>query len=136
MSGLWTPGGEPAPHDEVPGPGPGGVPDLGADPQLSPEEEAEAREQLRQIRQQLAGTPVADIVANHVIGLWELAILHLTGPDETSGPNLGEAGLAIDAVAAIVEGLGDRLGQNAEPLREALAQLRLAYVEASRGGEA
>jgi hypothetical protein len=113
--------------------GPGGLPDLGAGPQLSPEEEAEAREQLRQIREQLAGTPVADIVANHVIGLWELAILHLTGVDETAGPNLREASVAIDAVAALVEGLGDRLGQNAEPLREALAQLRLAYVEASRG---
>ena len=133
MSGLWTPGGDRPPHDDDPGPGPGGVPDLGAGPQLSPEEEAEAREQLRQIREQLANTPVADIVANHVIGLWELAILHLTGPDETAGPNLREAAVAIDAVAALVEGLGDRLGQNAEPLREALAQLRLAYVEASRG---
>jgi hypothetical protein len=110
------------------------VPDLGAGPQPTPEEEAEAREQLRQIREQLAATPVADIVANHVIGLWELAILHLTGPDEAAGPNLPEAALAIDAVAVLVEGLGDRLGQNAEPLREALAQLRLAYVDASRGG--
>jgi hypothetical protein len=102
--------------------------------ELTPEEEAEAREQLRQIREQLANTPVADIIANHVIGLWELAVLHLTGPDETSGPNLAEASLAIDGVAAVVEGLGDRLGQNAEPLREALAQLRLAYVQASTGG--
>jgi hypothetical protein len=136
VSGLWTPGGDPPAHDDGPGVGPGGVPDLGAGPQLSPEEEAEAREQLRQIREQLANTPVADIVANHVIGLWELAILHLTGPDEAAGPNLREAGIAIDAVAALVEGLGDRLGQNAEPLREALAQLRLAYVEASRGPSA
>ena len=136
MSGLWTPGGEHVPHDDAPrGPGPGDGPGAALPPEgapLTPEEEAQAREQLRQIREQLAQTPVADIIANHVIGLWELAILHLTGPDETSGPNLEEARLAIDAVAAIVEGLGDRLGQNAEPLREALAQLRLAFVEASR----
>lgn len=113
--------------------GPGGAP-----VEVSPEEEAMAREQLRQLREQLASTPVADIVANHVIGLWELAVLHLT-PDEGRPPDLEQASVAIDAIGAIVEGLGDRLGQNAEPLRDALAQLRLAFVELSRpdgpGGE-
>jgi hypothetical protein len=98
---------------------------------VSPEEEAMAREQLRQLREQLANTPVADIIANHVIGLWELAVLHLT-PDEGRAPDLEQASVAIDAIGAIVEGLGERLGQNAEPLRDALAQLRLAFVEVSR----
>jgi len=83
------------------------------------------------LREQLAATPVADIVANHVIGLWELAVLHLS-PEEGSTPDLEEAQLAIDGVGALVEGLGGRLGRHEEPLREALAQLRLAFVEISR----
>jgi hypothetical protein len=37
--------------------------------------------------------------------------------------------LAIDALAGIVDGLGDRLGQSTETLRDGLAQIRLAYVE-------
>ena len=124
MSSLWTPGGEHEPADPE-----------RTDPTLEgavagPEDE-EAREQLRQLRVQLAATPVADIIANHAIGLWELALLHLS-PDEGSAPDLEQARLAVDGVAALVEGLGDRLGRHQEPLREALAQLRLAFVEVSR----
>jgi hypothetical protein len=86
------------------------------------------REELRRLRAELAGTPVADLVANHAIGLWQLAVLHLT-PEEGEVIRLDEAGLAIDAMAALVEGLGDRLGESAEPLRDALAQLRIAFVQ-------
>jgi len=85
------------------------------------------REELARIRAELADTPVADLVANHAIGLWQLAVLHLT--PEAGEPNLDEAGLAIDAMAALVESLGDRLGESATPLHEALAQLRIAYVQ-------
>jgi len=80
------------------------------------------------VRAELASTPVADVIANHAIGLWQLAVLHLA-PEEGQAVRLDEAGLAIDAMAAIVEGLGDRLGESAEPLRDALAQLRVAYVQ-------
>jgi hypothetical protein len=130
VSRLWTPGGDSEP-----------------DPRQSPEDAAAAvetgaggaddeaaREQLRQLREQLAQTPVADIVANHVIGLWELAVLHLS-PEEGTSPDLEEAQLAIDAVGALVEGLDDRLGRHQEPLRDALAQLRLAFVQISRREE-
>ena len=82
------------------------------------------------MRAELAGTPVADLVANHAIGLWQLAVLHLT-PEEGAPLRLDEAGLAIDAMAALVDGLGDRLGENATPLRDALAQLRMAFVQVS-----
>ncbi|MEX2254525.1 MAG: hypothetical protein WEC34_03705 [Acidimicrobiia bacterium] len=86
------------------------------------------REELRRVRAELAESAVADLVANHAIGLWQLAVLHLT-PDEGQAIDLAEAGLAIDAMAALVEGLGDRLGESAEALRDALAQLRMAYVQ-------
>ena len=127
MSTIWTPGGEHEPPSEESREGAGPAAEAGA---AGPEDEA-AREQLHALREQLAATPVADIVANHVIGLWELAVLHLS-PEEGSTPDLEEAQLAIDGVGALVESLGDRLGRHEEPLREALAQLRLAFVEISR----
>jgi hypothetical protein len=130
VSTLWTPGGEhePTPQDaQARGPG-------AETGEVAGEVDEQAREQLRQLREQLAATPVADIVANHAIGLWELALLHLS-PAEGDAPDLEQAQLAIDGVAALVEGLGDRLDRHEEPLREALRQLRLAYVEISRREE-
>ena len=130
MSSLWTPGGEREPaSQEAQAEAAGG--EMGAP---AGEADEQAREQLRQLREQLAATPVADIVANHAIGLWELALLHLS-PAEGDAPDLEQAQLAIDGVAALVEGLGDRLERHEEPLREALRQLRLAYVEISRRGQ-
>lgn len=126
MSTLWTPGGEQEPSGKNPEAQPR-PPQPGA---AGDETDEQAREQLRELREQLAETPVADIVANHAIGLWELALLHLS-PAEGYPPDLGQAQLAIDAMAALVEGLGHRLGRHEEPLREALRQLRLAYVEIS-----
>jgi hypothetical protein len=139
VSGLWTPG-DPQPSagsGAGSGTGPSGT---GPEPEPAPgsgapsggpgdeADEAALAEELRRVRLELASTPVADIVANHAVGLWQLAVLHLT-PEEGEEPRLDEAGLAIDAMAGLVEPLGDRLGANAEALRDALAQLRLAYVQ-------
>ena len=32
---------------------------------------------MARVRAELAATPVVDIVANHAVGLWQLALLHL-----------------------------------------------------------
>ena len=141
VSSLWTPSGERpvdpgGSHPEPPGTGdavPGAGPPGGGFPPGEPDDAAR-REELRRVRAELAGTPVADLVANHAIGLWQLAVLHLT-PDEGEASHLDEAGLAIDAMAALVEGLGDRLGDSAEPLRDALAQVRMAFVQISERAE-
>jgi hypothetical protein len=122
VSSLWTPSGE-----HTPVPDPGDAPATSA-PEGEQLDEAALAEELHRVRAELAATPVSDIVANHAVGLWQLAVLHLT-PEGDDAPNLTEAGLAIDAMAALVDGLGDRLGKNAAPLRDALAQLRLAYVQ-------
>jgi hypothetical protein len=99
---------------------------------MEPEQdEAALAEELAHVRAELARTPVADMVANHAIGLFQLALLHLA-PDD-GPPHLAEASLAIDAMSSLVDGLGDRLGTHAVPLRDALAQLRLAFVQASAG---
>ncbi|MDP9388060.1 MAG: DUF1844 domain-containing protein [Actinomycetota bacterium] len=136
MSTLWTPGGErpvgrpePTPPSPPPPPAPGAsaAGPAGASP-AGGEEELEAR--MAELRQQLAETPAELVVANHCYGLFELAALHLS----LQPPQLPQAQLAIDALGAILEGLAGRLGQEEQQLREALAQLRLAYVQIRAGG--
>jgi hypothetical protein len=123
MSGLWTPSGEHVPESERGERAQSGGP--------SEAERAELEAELRRVRAEIASTPAVDIVANHAIGLWQLAVLHLN-PDEGQSPNLSEAAVAIDAMGGIVDALGDRLGDHAAPLRDAVTQLRLAFVEVQR----
>lgn len=137
MSTLWTPSGEHVPDDDgTPhsgppqgGPPPGPPPGSPGGREPTEEEIAAAQAEMARVQQELLGTPVAEIIANHCIGLWQLAVLHLSQPD----PDLDSAQTAIDGLAGIVEALDDRLAPNADALREALAQVRLAYVQVSSG---
>ena len=145
MSSLWTPsgehptGGDDDGHDHPqPGGAHAGHPHGDAD-ELTPEELEEVEAELQRARAELATVPVLDIIVNHAVGLWQLAALHLapdTAPDGTpQPPRLAEASLAIDAFAAIVEGLGERLAPHDEAMTDALSQLRLAFVQvAERSG--
>jgi hypothetical protein len=134
VSGLWTPGGgDPAqPPSE-----PNGATDPAAGPAPSAEEVAAVRE----LHERLKATPVADVIVNHAIGIWQLALVHLgvvTPPDpdgDTPVPDLASAGLAIDALAALVDGLAERLGEGEEMLREALQQAQMLYVEVAEATE-
>jgi hypothetical protein len=124
MSTFWTPSGErPIPRDEPAaapprgGPGPGGGPDY---------DEEELQAELAAMQEQMLRTPATVVVANHCIGLIELAALHL-GQDP---PHLADAQVAIDALAGILDALGPRMGENEAPLRQALTQMRMAFVEA------
>lgn len=84
-----------------------------------------ARAALDEVRSQLAQVPAEVVVVNHAMGLYELAAIHLSADP----PRLADAALAIDAVACLVEGLGARLGADAPVLRDALANIRLAFVQ-------
>jgi hypothetical protein len=84
-------------------------------------------QRLHELRQQLLGTPADVVVANHAYGLFELAAIHLS----QQPPRLDEARLAVDAMAALVEGLANRLGEAERSLNDALAQIRLAFVQIS-----
>jgi hypothetical protein len=122
---IWTPSGEQPVGDEGPG-GAAGAPAGGDDEQVPEELEAE----LAEVQRQLLETPASVIIANHAIGLFQLAALHLN----QQPPNFVDAQLAIDALGALVEGLGDRLGPDEEALRDALAQIRLAFVQIKSAG--
>lgn len=130
MSGLWTPSGEQVPPDQPP--------DQPAGATL-PETSAEEVAALREVHARLVATPVEDVVANHALGIWQLALVHLgviTPPDADGNqprPDLAAAGLAIDAMAALVEGLGERLGVHEPVLRDALTQAQMLFVEVSEG---
>lgn len=102
-----------------------------SNPEAEPTEE-QLQAEMTELRQQLAATPVEVVVANHCFGLFELAALHLS----LQPPNLTEAQLAIDGLAALVEGLAGRLGQPEAQLLEALTQLRLAFVQIRAAGGA
>ena len=85
---------------------------------------------LGDVRSKIASVPAEVVVVNHAMGLYELAAIHLTA----TPPRLGDAALAIDAVACLVEGLGARLGEEHGTLVDALANIRLAFVQVKGTG--
>ena len=127
MSSLWTPGGE-HPVD------PPGDPAAGVDPspdEMGPEERQQAEEMAREmaaVQEQIASAPASVVVANHLMGFYELAAIHLS----QQPPNMGEASVAIDALGAVVEKLPGRLGEAEATMRDALHQIRLAYVSVEK----
>lgn len=133
---LWTPDGEhkvPRP-DPTPKPASGGIPGAPSLDDLSPEERAQAEDmaaELAEARSRIAETPAAVVVANHAMGLYELAAIHLSNDP----PNLKQAKVAIDAMAAIVDALPGRLDEYEETLRHARTQIQLAFVELSTAAE-
>ena len=127
MSTIWTPSGErPVGRDE-PSAQPAAAPSSGAATAGQEPTEEEMAARMAEFQRELLEAPAALVITNHCIGLFQLAAIHL----EAQPPNLEEAQLAIDALAAVVERLGPRLGAEERPLLEALTNLRLAFVEVS-----
>lgn len=85
----------------------------------TPEQEAEARK----IAEEIASRPSLDWVLNTAVTLANVAgtKLELGAADD--------ARLAIDALAALVNGLGAELQGAEAPLRQTLAQLQMAYAQ-------
>ncbi|CAG4931029.1 unnamed protein product [Acidithrix sp. C25] len=87
----------------------------------------EKKDETQELADQIRKADPAVIVANHCYGLFELAAIHLSDQP----PNLIGASLAIDALAGIVTSLEGRLGEYEPELTDALAQLRLAFIQMS-----
>lgn len=124
MSSLWTPGGEVPIERDRPSPPPEEGPPDGPGPGSPSSEEAMAA-QAAELQRFLLETPAQDVVAQHAMGLYELAVLHLSQPE----PRLGDARLAIDGLASLLDGLTGRLGDVGRQLRDALPQLQMAFVQ-------
>ncbi|NNE74927.1 MAG: hypothetical protein HKN26_14780 [Acidimicrobiales bacterium] len=129
---LWTPDGE-RPVDPNPAQPAGGAAATGAPmppnlEDLSPGDQERARQmaqEMAEAQQRILAMPAADIVANHIMGFYELAALHLS----TEPPNFDEAQVAIDAMGAVVDGLQGRLGEAEPTLRDARSQIQMGFVQ-------
>jgi len=132
---LWTPGGEhEVPRDSQPtqssapaGP-PAGFPDDFDIDSLTPEQQAEAQAmmaEMAEVQQRIAEAPAADVLCNHLMGFYELAAIHLS----QQPPHFAEAALAIDALHAVLERLGNQFGENGPVLQQALQQVQMAFVQ-------
>ena len=86
---------------------------------------AAAQREMNEARLRLSEIPAEVVVTNHVMGLYELAAIHLSA----TPPDLRQSALAIDAVACLVDGLGARLGEDAPTMQDALGNIRLAFVQ-------
>lgn len=136
---LWTPDGEhPVDRDRPTSPqGAAPSPDIldglseeqrAEFDRLSPEDQEQAKlliAQMAESRRQLLETPAAVVIANHAMGLYELAAIHL-GAEQ---PQLEESKLAIDALGALLDAVDGHLGEDGQTLRDALAQIQLAFVQ-------
>jgi len=110
---LWTPDGD---HPVPP-----------AD-ELSEEQQEQARQmahEMSEAREQLLEAEVATVLANHALGIYELAALHIT----SENPDMVEARLAVDALGILVEGLEGRLGDGEPTLVDALNNIKIGYVQ-------
>ena len=121
MNTLWTPDGEHSvdPEQEA---------ESSEFSELSQEEQEQAEAlaaEMNAVREQLAAAPAEIVVANHLMGLYELAAIHLS----QQPPKMDEASLAIDAMAAVLDSLVGRLGEAEGTLKDALHQIRLAFVQ-------
>ncbi len=139
MSTLWTPGGEvpvgdrrsdagPASHDTSAADAGAVAPDEFDLDSLSPEEREQAEQYIRELaesRERLKAVPASVVVANHAMGLYELAALHLS----SQPPNFVEGAVAIDALGALLDGMKGRLGEAEPTLQDALSQIRMAFVQ-------
>jgi len=158
---LWTPGGEhEVPRERPATTAPSGPP-AGADPSagepqgvseeqllaaLAPEDRAQlaamgpeeraralaAIQEMVEVQQQMATTPAAVVVANHAMGMYELATIHL----RQAVPNFSEAQVAIDGFAALVDALQGKLGEDEATLVNALTQIRMAFVQLKAAADA
>jgi len=90
-----------------------------------------SNEQLEQLREQLASVSAGDVVAEAALSLIALAYVRLGIPPERHERfrDLDAARLLIDALGGMLSATEGRLGAPEPNLRDALAQLRLAFAE-------
>jgi hypothetical protein len=142
---LWTPSGEhrvDPPTKDAPAPSSASAPPAAGTPggpgepsleDLTPEQRAQVEEmaqQMEQARARMLQMPAGAVVGQQALQFYELASIYLS----EQPPRLADARIAIDALSGVVDKLGDRLGEAHQPLRQALHQLQMAFVEASSAG--
>ena len=137
---LWTPSGEhpvdrrgdspPAPSSDPRPPG-DEIDDGPSYEDLTPEQRAQVDEmnsQMEAAQARMLSMPAGVVVGQQAMQFYELAALYLS----QQPPRLDDARLAIDALAGVGEKLGSGLGEAEQPVRQALHQLQLAFVQIAK----
>jgi Domain of unknown function (DUF1844) len=95
-------------------------------------------DQLEQLREQLASVAAGDVVAEAALSLIALAYVRLGIPPEQHARfrDLDQARLLVDALGGLLSATEGRLGAPEAGLRDALANLRMAYAEVAAHLEA
>ena len=101
---------------------------------LSPEERAQAEEmiaEMAEVQRQVLAAPAAQVVANHSPGFYELAAIHLRrsrrGSTRPSWPSTPWPPCSMPSATA--------WARTASPLRDALTQLQMAFVQRKNEAE-
>ena len=147
MGSLWTPDGE-RPVDtsapQTPATG-----DAAADAGVPQEDEAlamaaqaigldlstmsdEDRQQLREelaemsrVRAQVAATPVGEVMTSHLMRFFDLVLIYL----DASPPKFNDAAVVIESFRAVLDAVGDQLGEHQAMLRDTLGQAQMVFVQ-------
>jgi hypothetical protein len=105
-------------------------------PGESPEDTGHQGDQdaLERMREQLMAISAGDVVAEAAMPLLTLAYARLGLPPEQHERyrDLAAARLLIDALGGMLDSVKGRLGRVEPELRDALAQVRMAYVDVAR----
>ena len=148
MSSLWTPDGErPVSREPDTPSGDAGAPPGAGDPlraaaaamgvdldTLSDEERAQLQAELAEmmrVRREVAATPASEMLTNYLMRFFDLATIYLEGEP----PAFAETATVIEAFRSVLDGVGDRLGDNQAVLQEALGQLQMIFVQVKNATE-
>jgi hypothetical protein len=98
---------------------------------MSESEQQQERDPLEEMREQLASVSAGDVIAEASLSLVALAYVRLGVPPEQHERyrDLEAARLLIDALGGMLAAVEGRVGAAEPGLRDALARLRMTYVE-------
>jgi hypothetical protein len=98
---------------------------------MSESEQEQGRDPLEEMREQLASVSAGDVIAEAGLSLVALAYIRLGVPPEQHERyrDLEAARLLIDALGGMLAAVEGRVGAAEPGLRDALARLRMTYVE-------
>src|SRR5215208_6675523 len=93
-------------------------------------------DQLEQLREQLASVPAGEVVAEAAVPLITMAQIRMGLPEENARfRDLESARLLVDALGGLLAATEGRLGAPEPSLRNALANLRMAFAEVAAHAE-
>ena len=87
--------------------------------------------EMMQVRREVAATPAAEMLTNYLMRFFDLATIYL----ESDPPAFADSATVIEAFRCVLDGVGDRLGENEPLLREALGQAQMVFVQVKNAAD-